>query len=45
MNKAMFLIGMAGGSTLTYMVLNKDMRNSAKKAIDNMFNEADKILK
>ncbi len=44
MNKAMLMIGMAGGSALTYMILNKDMRNSAKKAVNNMFNQADKML-
>ena len=44
MNKTMLMLGMAGGSALTYMVLNKNMRNSAKKAINNMFSEADKML-
>ena len=44
MNKLMLAVGMIGGSALTLAVLNKNVRCAAKKSIDNMFEEADKIL-
>ena len=45
MKKMMLLLGMATGSALTYMFMNKNVRNYAKNTIDNMFDEADKMLK
>ena len=44
MNKIMLCIGMIGGSALTLAVLNKNVRCAAKNSINNMFDEADKIL-
>ncbi len=45
MNKIMLALGMIGGSALTLMVMNKNVRCAAKKSIDTMFDEADKMFK
>ena len=44
MNKIMLLIGMIGGSALTLMIMNKNVRYATKNCIDSIFDEADKML-
>ena len=44
MNKIMLMVGMVGGSALTLAIMNKNVRCAAKKGIDNMFDEAEKML-
>ena len=44
MNKAMLMLGMVGGSALTFMVMNKNVREMCKKKMNNMFDSADKMF-
>ena len=44
MKKVNLVLGMIGGSLITYMVMNKDMRKSARKKLDYMFNTVDEVM-
>ena len=44
MKKMMLMLGMVGGGTLTYMMLNKNMRKMLIKKMDTMLKDADKML-
>ena len=44
MKKMMLMLGMVGGGTLTYMMLNKNTRKMMIKKMDYMLKEADKVL-
>lgn len=44
MKKMMLMLGMVAGCALTYMMMNKNMRDMAQNKINCMFDEADKML-
>ena len=44
MNKIMLIVGMIGGSALTMMFMNKNVRSATKNCINSIFDEADKML-
>lgn len=44
MKKAMLMLGMVGGSALTFMVMNKNVRDVCKKKMNCMFDSADKLF-
>ena len=37
-------MAMIGGSIITYMMMNKDMRKMTKKKIDYMFNTVEDVM-
>lgn len=45
MKKTMLILGMAGGSLITYMMMNNDMRRKTSKLINDMLDETDNLIK
>ena len=44
MKKVDLMLGMIGGSLITYTCMNKKLRKNAKKKIDYMFNNIENVL-
>ncbi|MBR1416585.1 MAG: hypothetical protein IJ572_02065 [Bacilli bacterium] len=44
MKKAMLMLGMVGGSALTFMVMNKNVRDMMQKKMNCAFDSANKMF-